>query len=58
MNSGVARESPLYDVLIIFNVTSCKMIRRIQFSINFWQPDKIDGIMANYVNFFLTKKLP
>ncbi len=52
MNGGVVRESQLYDFLIIFNATSCKMIRRIRFSIYFWPPDKINGIMANYVNFF------
>ncbi len=51
MNGDVVRESPPYDFLIIFNATSCKMIRRIRFSIYFWPPDKIDGIMADYVNF-------
>ncbi len=40
---------------MIFNATSCKMIRRIQFSIYFWPPDKTDGIMANYVNFLNEK---
>ncbi len=45
-------ESPHYDFLIIFNDTSCKMIWKIRFSIYFWSPDKIDEIMANYVNFF------
>ncbi len=55
MNSGVVRESPPYDFLIIFNATSCKMTRRIWFFIYYWPPDKIEGIMANYVNIFNEK---
>ncbi len=46
MNGGMVKESPPYDFLIIFNATSCKMIRRIRFFIYFWPPDKIDGNMA------------
>ncbi len=49
------RESPPYDFQNIFNATSCKMICRIQFSIYFWVPDKIDGIMVNYINLFFNE---
>ncbi len=51
----MVRESLPYDFLIIFNATSWKMIQRIRFSIYFWPHDKIDRIMANYVNFFHEK---
>ncbi len=54
-NGCVVRESLSYDFLIIFNAISCKMIRRNRFSIYFWLADKIDGIMASYVNFFNEK---
>ncbi len=46
MNSGMVREFPPYDFWIILNATLCKIIHRIWFSIYFWLPDKIDGIMA------------
>ncbi len=41
MNGGMVRESPPYDFLIIFNATSCKLIRRIWFSIYFWPPEAL-----------------
>ncbi len=56
MIGNMVRESSSYDFRIIFNATSCKMIRGIQFFIYFWPPDKIDGIMTNYFNFFFNEK--